>query len=184
MGDDVVIGLLRAVNVGGRTLTSAVLRATASDLGYRDVATYAASGNVVLRAAHGAPQVAADLGAALTTAAGFEVRVVTRTSRQWDRAVAALPFADAARDDPARLALVAWDGPVDTTRVDAFDPARYGPEQLAWHGSELYAYYPDGMGRSRLTLPVLERAAGRTGTSRNWRTVLALAALAHERAGA
>jgi len=39
-----------------------------------------------------------------------------------------------------------------------------------------------GIGRSKLTLPMLEKATGRSGTARNWNTVLALQRLARERA--
>ena len=176
----VVIGLLRAVNVGGRKLTSAQLRAAAEGLGYTDVKTYVNSGNVVVVAPHGAPATADALGAALTAEAGFDVPVVARTASAWHAVVAACPFSDEARDDPSHLVVVAWDGPVAET-AGAFDPARYGNERLVWARTELYAYYPDGIGRSRLTLSVLEKAAGRGGTARNWNTVLALDALARER---
>lgn len=180
MARTVVVGLLRAVNVGGRTLTSARLRETAERLGYTDVKTYVSSGNVVLVAQDGAAQVADALSAALTAEAGFAVPVVTRSARQWHAVVDALPFPDEARDDPSHLVVVAWDGPV-TASAQAFDPAPYGRERLRWAERELYAYYPDGQGRSKLTLPVLEKAAGRRGTARNWNTVLALDALARER---
>jgi uncharacterized protein (DUF1697 family) len=180
MSEHVVIGLLRAVNVGGRKLTSAQLRGVATGLGYREVATYVNSGNVVLVAPHGAPRVADLLSAALTAEAGFDVPVVTRTAEQWDGVVAALPFADEARDDPSHLVVVAWDG-TPAAGAASIDLSRYGNERLEWRGTELYAYYPDGIGRSKLTLPVLEKAAGRVGTARNWNTVLALAKLAQER---
>ncbi|GEL95231.1 DUF1697 domain-containing protein [Cellulomonas composti] len=183
-GTQVVIGLLRAVNVGGaRKLTSAQLRATAQSLGYGDVTTYVNSGNVVLTAPDGGAQAAArvadDLGVALSAEVSFTVHVITRTAAQWHAAVAAMPFPDEARDDPAHVVLVAWDGPAAAGA--AIDPSRYGRERLHWDGSELYTYYPDGIGTSKLTLPVLEKAAGRVGTARNWRTVLALDALASER---
>lgn len=180
MSEHVVIGLLRAVNVGGRKLTSAQLRGVATDLGYTQVATYVNSGNVVLVAPHGAPRVADELRAALSAEAGFDVPVVTRTAERWDGVVAGLPFADEARDDPSHLVVVAWDDEPAATAA-AVDLSRYGDERLEWRGTELYAYYPDGIGRSKLTLAVLEKAAGRVGTARNWNTVLALAKLAHER---
>ena len=67
-------------------------------------------------------------------------------------------------------------------RVDpAFDVAGYGRERIAWAGSDAYAHYPDGIGRSKLTPDVLTRAAGQAGTGRNWRTVLALRDLLHDR---
>ena len=43
-----VIALLRAVNVGGRTVRSAQLRAVAEGLGHTQVTTYVNSGNLVL----------------------------------------------------------------------------------------------------------------------------------------
>ena len=180
MARDVVVGLLRAVNVGGRTLTSALLRQTAERLGYGDVTTYVSSGNVVLTTTDPAARVADALSAALTAETGFAVPVITRTGRQWHRIVDALPFPDEARDDPSRLVVVTWDGPVSDSAL-AFEPARYGSEQVQWRDRELYAYYPQGQGRSKLTLPVLEKAAGRRGSARNWRTVLALDALVRER---
>ncbi|CAM5781747.1 DUF1697 domain-containing protein [Cellulomonas persica] len=180
MARDVVVGLLRAVNVGGRKLTSAQLRETAERLGYTDVKTYVNSGNVVLASSVSAAQVADALSAALTAEAGFAVPVITRTAREWHAIVEALPFPDEARDDPSHLVVVTWDGSVSAS-AQSFDPARYGPERLQWRSHELYAYYPDGQGRSKLTLPILEKAAGRRGTARNWNTALALDALVRER---
>ena len=43
-----VIALLRAVNVGGRTVKSAQLREVAESLGHTQVTTYVNSGNIVL----------------------------------------------------------------------------------------------------------------------------------------
>ena len=42
-----MVALLRAVNVGGRKLPMAELRALCGELGWTDVATYIQSGNVV-----------------------------------------------------------------------------------------------------------------------------------------
>ncbi len=182
---DVLVALLRAVNVGGRTVRSADLRAAATELGHERVATYAASGNAVL-----VPPPDADpatigprLSRALGRRVGISVPVLTRTADEWDRLVRDVPCPEHALDDPSRLTVVVWDGPPDEESTTAFDPSRYGEEEVVWHGSETYVYYPHGIGRSRLTLDVLSREAGQVGTARNWRTVLALQALADERRG-
>jgi len=181
-GAEPVVALLRAVNVGGRTVRAAELREAAESLGHTRVASYVNSGNLVLVPAGPAPDVAPGLSAALAERYGFPVPVVTRTAREWDHVVAALPFADAARDEPTHVALVAWDRAPDPASVRAFDPTALGDELVVWLGDVAYVLYPQGQGRSRLTLAVLEKAAGgRVGTARNWRTVLALQALAHER---
>ena len=45
-------------------------------------------------------------------------------------------------------------------------------------GRQAYLVYPDGVGRSKLTVGVIERWLGSRGTGRNWNTVLKLQALA------
>jgi uncharacterized protein (DUF1697 family) len=53
-----------------------------------------------------------------------------------------------------------------------------GRERVRVHGRQAYLVYPDGVGRSKLTVTVLERSLGSRGTGRNWNTVLKLQALA------
>jgi uncharacterized protein (DUF1697 family) len=38
-------------------------------------------------------------------------------------------------------------------------------------GRELYIYYPNGMARPKLSLPLVEKTLRTSGTSRNWNTV-------------
>ena len=52
-----------------------------------------------------------------------------------------------------------------------------GPEELHINGRELYIYFPDGMGRSKLW-PVLDRTLKMPVTARNWNTVAKLLAMA------
>lgn len=178
-----VVALLRAVNVGGRTVKSAELRSVAESLGHTDVVTYVNSGNLVLVPAGGASpdDVAAGLSAAFESELGFDVPVVARSATEWELVVRALPFPAQAESDPSHLVVCCWDGVPDVASIRTFDASAYGNESVIWHGRETYAYYPDGIGRSKLTLPVLSKAAGRVGTARNWRTVLALQKLVQER---
>ena len=173
-----VIALLRAVNVGGRKVTSAQLRAVAEDLGHTSVATYVNSGNLVLVPVSGS-DVAAGLTAAFADELGFDVPVIARTLAQWDVMVDGVPFVDEAAADPSHLVACLWDGPVVAGAAEV-DLSRYGRERLVWTARETYAYYPDGIGRSKLTIDVLSKASGRVGTARNWNTVLALQRLARD----
>ena len=49
-----------------------------------------------------------------------------------------------------------------------------GPERTRLVGRELYLYYPEGIGRSRLN-PFIDRNIEDRGTARNWNTVSKLA---------
>lgn len=174
--DQRVVVLLRAINLGGASkLAMSDLRDAASTLGHTDVATHLATGNLLLTPADGSPRttgalaerLSADLGERL----GRPLALVVRTRAQIDAIVAANPYPDAARDDPSHLVVVFFDGPAPEGEADL---ERYGRESGTWRGSEGYLWYPDGIGRSKVTAAVIDRLAGRSGTGRNWRTVLAL----------
>jgi uncharacterized protein (DUF1697 family) len=62
-------------------------------------------------------------------------------------------------------------------RLQAIKVAR---ERLALSGRELFAHYPDGVGRSKVTNAMLERALGVPATARNWNTVGKLLTLAEK----
>ncbi len=86
------IAYLRAINVGGRTVKMAALRDLFESLGYRDVETFIASGNVIFREPNSvvsrrSPKNAPDtarlelsLEASLAEALGFTVDVFARTT--------------------------------------------------------------------------------------------------------
>ncbi|HEX2575201.1 MAG TPA: DUF1697 domain-containing protein [Aquihabitans sp.] len=167
-----VVGLLRGVNLGPtRKLHMADLRAAVESLGHTDVETYLQSGNVVFTPADG---VDADLGPAIERAveatAGIHSAVQIRTDREMAAIVAANPYD---RPDPTKVVvtfLASPKGPPD------LDLAAFAPEGLTAHGREVYLDLPGGQARSPL-LKALGKAVPDDGvaTSRNWRTVLALA---------
>ena len=47
-------------------------------------------------------------------------------------------------------------------------------------GRELYAWHPDGVGRSKLARLLSDKGLGVTATARNWTTVTAVLVLADE----
>ena len=174
------IGVIRAVNVGGHGgLGMDDLRATVASLGFTDVRTYLATGNVLFRSAGRAPpSLERALEVATRDRTGIATDFIVRTSAEWDAARAANPFPDAARDDPAHLTVIFLKGPPARGAEGALRAAIRGREQIRVVGTQAYAVYPDGIGRSKLTLPVIERHLGFRGTARNWSTVSRLAALA------
>jgi len=187
------VALLRGINVGGnRKVPMAELQSVVEAAGHTRVATLLNSGNVVLTLRDdGAGQgrtgpgsdvhvsLAADVADGLRERLGLDVDVVVRTRAEIDAVVDANPFPEAARDDPAHLLVMFYATHVS---VDlAFDPTAYGPERIVWAGSDAYLHYPADIGHSKLTPAVLTRAAGQAGTGRNWRTVLALRDLLHDR---
>jgi len=57
---------------------------------------------------------------------------------------------------------------------------RIEPEELHLVGSEIYIYFPNGAGRSKLQWTKLDKILSTTSTARNWNTVEKLLAMAQE----
>jgi uncharacterized protein (DUF1697 family) len=161
----VFVGLLRAVNVGGTgKLPMADLREICAGLGFTDVRTYIASGNVVFTSDSCAADVQEALEKALLTYAGRPVGVMIRTAEELSAVLACQPFPDA---PPNRVMMIFLDhAPADDAVVNI---SGQRDERLAVGVREIYAYYPTGMGDSKLKIP-----AAKTGTARNLNTVAAM----------
>ncbi len=174
-----MIALLRGINVGGKNrLPMAELRTAAANAGYDDAVTYLQSGNLVLHGvtASRVNRVATDLHDAIEQVSGLDVAVITRTAEEWRSIIAANPFPDAAGDG-TKLHLVVLPAAA-TEALAAFDASPFTPEELHVGEHELYLSLPDGMGRSKLAVAVTRLDNAKSGTARNWKTVLALAELA------
>lgn len=174
------IALLRAVNVGGRSVPMAGLRTLLADLGCGNPRTLLQSGNAVFTLEGKA--VAAALERKFEAEAqrrfGMTIAFMLRTAAEWDAIVARNPFADTARNDPGHLLLMALKGAPTAAAISALREGYRGPESIEVVGPDAYLIYPEGVGRSRLTNALIERKLGFAGTGRNWNTVLKLAALA------
>ena len=174
------IALLRGVNLGpSRRLLMSDLTGVFRALGYGDAKTLLQSGNVVFRAAEkSAAKLERRLEAETEKRLGLTTTYLLRSAAEWAAIVAANPFPKEAAADPARTVLVALQAPPAAAAVAALARANPGREKLRAMGRELYVYYPDGQGESKLTAPLIDRHLGGVATARNWNTVLKLARLA------
>jgi uncharacterized protein (DUF1697 family) len=173
----VFASLLRAVNVGGRNLIPmAALAEVCEGLGFTGVKTVLQSGNVIFRSPGSTPP-AKKLRDAIEKRFGLRPELFLRSPEELRAALAANPFPKEAKADPSHLLVHFFDGAPAAGAAKTLAAWDRGPEQAKLVGDSLYIYYTDGMGRSKLTNAVLERALGRPGTARNFNTVTKLAAL-------
>ncbi|MBP0582081.1 DUF1697 domain-containing protein [Labrys sp. LIt4] len=172
------IALLRAINVGGNsTIKMAELRALGERLGFTGVTTLLQSGNLTFEAAGTEPQALEQRWEqAVVETFGVPAAFMIRTLPEWRALIAANPFRDEAEADPAHVLALPSKGEVTGSAVVSLRAAIQGRERIAAGGRCLYAHYPDGIGRSKLTTKLIERHLGTLVTGRNWNTVLKLAA--------
>ncbi len=171
------VALLRAINVGGRNMVPmAGLRDLFAALGFPGARTVLQSGNVVF---DGGKKSTAALETLLETETKKQLEVRTeylvRTAQEWRAIISRNPFGDAAEDDPSHLVVVFLKSAPKAAGVRALRAAIRGPEIVEAVGRQAYVVYPDGIGRSKLTLPLIETKLAARGTGRNWNTVLRLA---------
>ena len=170
------IALLRAVNVGGTgMLPMKTLAAMCGDLGFAQVRTYIQSGNVVFQSKLTREKTQAALERALEAHMGKKVDVILRDLDELKAVLGANPFQER---EPAKIIVAFSSAPVDKKLFKAI--AAPGGEQVIPGRQEIYIYYPDGMGQSKLKLPKTDSVS----TARNINTVGKLVAIAEEIAAA
>ena len=178
----VVISLLRAVNVGGHAVIKmADLKSLYESLKFRDVRTYVQSGNVVFRTDNADLKLLGKkIQAAIEKRFKVTPGVLLRTARDLRDVVAANPFAK--RSDVLPAKLLAYFLHEELSRDAATELKKLPPnsEELIPAKRELYIYFPDGMGKSKLPWRAVEKLCITPGTGRNWNTVSKLLAMAEE----
>jgi uncharacterized protein (DUF1697 family) len=168
------VALLRAVNVGGRRLPMAELRALCAEIGWSDVATYIQSGNIVFTGDGKPEALEKQLEEAIAKKFGFDVPVIIRTAAQWAHYPPGNPFPKAAKEEPNRLMLLLAKRPPEKGAEDIIQARAIAGEQVRRAGDALWIHFPDGAGTSKLTPSLIDRAIGSPATSRNHRTVMTL----------
>ncbi|WP_433129962.1 DUF1697 domain-containing protein [Micromonospora sp. CA-240977] len=172
------VALLRGVNVGTTRLAMADLRRIVTDLGHEDVRTYLQSGNVAFGSTvRDAGKLAAGIERALADELALTVPVLVRSGRELAAVAGGNPYADR-EDDPTRLLVAFLATAAKKSAVDAL--AVPGGENVSFTvtGREVFLHFVDGgYGRSKFTNAYLEKKLGVVATTRNWKSVRALAEL-------
>ncbi len=168
--------LLRAVNLGGHgRLPMPELKRLLEQLGHADVSTFLQSGNALFGTARTDEEgLRTEIEGALAAELGLEARCLLRDRTELRRVVEGNPLRDVATN-PARLLVTFLLRAPDRAAWAAVAPEAVAPVVLAPGAREIYGWYPNGIGQSRLTPAFFEkRLRGEVATGRNWRTVTTL----------
>lgn len=168
------VALLRAINVGGHVVEMKRLKRLFEDLGFADVETFIASGNVVFSAPRGTPgALEKKIAAHLAHALGYEVATFLRTPGELGTMVAHRAFPRALAGSTLYLGFLATKPDAAATRQVA---ALAAPgNEFSLHERGLYWRSTLGMGRNPISGAKLEKALGQPTTLRRITTVEKLA---------
>jgi len=177
----VVISMLRGVNVGGHNnIKMDALRDLYESLGLPGAQTYVQSGNVVFKTkTKDMAALAKQIEDAIERRVGFRPSVILRTTTELRDAIARSPFAKRTDIDAGKLLVTFLTQELAPETRDAILKITTGLEEVHLGGRELYIYFPDGQGRSKLW-PAIDKALKKSGTGRNWNTVTKLLEMAEK----
>jgi len=162
------IAFLRAINVGGHVVKMETLRAHFTELGFTDVSTFIASGNVIFEAPVQASRLEKKIEEHLQAALGYEVDTFLRTPDQVRQVIAAaelklgrflakganvyIGFLRKLPSEAQQKQTVALSNEVDV---------------LSFHNRELFWLCHESMAQTTITPPKLAKALGGPTTTRN-----------------
>ena len=174
----VYVSLLRAVNVGGSGLIKMdALREAYEAVGLADARTLLQSGNVLFRSGlTDRPRLAKRIRQEIERRFDLQVEVIVRTLAEVASIVERGPVLSP-RADKSKLLVMFLSSVPDAASQEAlknWHKSKELEELLEIRGSEIYLYYPYGVGRSKLTSGVIESKLDTSGTARNWNTLIKL----------
>jgi uncharacterized protein (DUF1697 family) len=178
----VIISMLRGINLGShKRVKMDALRACYESMKLRDPQTYVQSGNVIFATREpDLERLARLIEKGIAQTFGFRSDVVLRTAPGLRDVVARNPFAKRNGIEPGKLIVTFLATDPEAEARSAVLKIKAGPEELKLSGRELYTYFPDGMGRSKLPWASVEKMFKTTVTSRNWNTVLNMLTIAEK----
>ncbi len=172
--------LMRGINVGASNrISMPTLRQRLAEAGFGEVLTHLQSGNVVVSSELSPDQLAAECRREIEQGFGLDIDVLARTAEELAEVVRRDPLA-AVAVDPKRYQVSFCSAEPDDELLRRLDDLAAPSERLIAIGREIYGWYPDGAGRSRLATELSGRRMGVTATTRNWRTVTALLEMLEE----
>jgi uncharacterized protein (DUF1697 family) len=159
------VALLRGVNLAGNNkIAMKDLLGLCEDCRFTGARTYINSGNVVFESKLSESKVKAALEKSIAAHMGKPIAVVVRTGAELAEVLARNPFK---KESPSHTIAFFLDEP--PAKDASTTVANQKDEKLALGAREIYAFYPTGMGQSKLKIPAAAKA-----TARNMNTVAKL----------
>ena len=170
------IAFLRAINVGGHTVKMDRLRQIFDSLGFSNVETFLASGNVVFETtAQDTAALETRITAGLRAALGYEVATFLRTPAELARIATHQAFPQSDLDAAQALNIAFLAAPLDAEAVRKLMALKTAIDDFATHEREIRWLCLKMQSESTFSIAVLEKTLARKATLRGANTVQKMA---------
>ena len=170
------IALLRGVSPGGqKPIAAETFVDLLTELGFADARAVGGANNLVFDSPE---RTGADLQNFLETEIhtrlGLRTDIYVRTAQAWAAIIAANPYREFAQTDPGLLMTLFLKDPPDKKVIGALRTKLTEGEQLRVESRQFYVTYPAGLGASKFSNNIVEKALATRITSRSWTIVTAI----------
>jgi uncharacterized protein (DUF1697 family) len=170
------IAFLRAINVGGHNVKMDHLRQLFKSLGFADVETFIASGNVIFEAKAGnVKTLEKKIETCLLEALGYEVATFIRTDAELAEIAKYKPFPQSQLDVAVALNIGFLADALNDIATQKLMSLQTEIDNLHFHGREIYWLCCKKQSDSKISNVVIEKALGVKSTLRGVNTVDKLA---------
>src|SRR3989442_12424783 len=179
----IYVVMLRGINVGGQKIVKMEkLRTSFEALGFRWVRTYVQSGNVIFEAKKASSnKLCNSIKEKISDDFGFPIPLVLRTSDEMTKLANDNSFLKEKGIDSSKLHVTFLSTFPETSALGKLDQLNTDPDRFQINGGEVYVYCPNGYGRTKLSNATFEKLLSVKATSRNWKTLKALAEMSTEK---
>ncbi len=170
------IAFLRAINVGGHNVKMDILRQLFESLGFSNVETFIASGNVIFESsAKNTVTLEKKIESKLLEALGYEVATFIRTTSELVDIAKYKPFKQGDLDAATALNIAFIAESLDNQSTKKLMACKSDIDDFHVHGREVYWLCLKKQSDSKFSNAVLEKATGRRSTLRGVSTVQKIA---------
>ncbi|MGK0190052.1 MAG: hypothetical protein ACI9R3_005872 [Verrucomicrobiales bacterium] len=167
----IYVALLRGINVGGKNrIPMKELAPLCAALGWKSVETYLQTGNVIFTSTRAASTLESDLERAIVSHFDFSIPIIVRNAIDFEKCIVESPLKNQAKTDPSRVLLYLAKRPIDNDAHRNLESRSTAGECVFVYHQSLWIHFPSGVGSSKLTSAVIDKAVGSTATGRNWNT--------------
>jgi len=179
------ISMLRGVNLGPHNrIKMDALRSLFEELKLESPRTYVQSGNVIFQTKEKSiTKLTKKIQDAVERTFKCRPEVILRSPDELRKAIAGNPFSGRLDVEPGKLLVTFLASEPPREAQAGLGNLKKYPEELHLVGRELYIYFPNGAGRSKLPWSQVDKFLKVTGTARNWNGVMAMLQIAEELEG-
>ncbi|GLB51854.1 hypothetical protein NBRC110019_08930 [Neptunitalea chrysea] len=164
------ICLLRSINVSGTNIIKmADLKLFWTSLGFKNVATYIQSGNIIFESdtTPNASELEQKIEEKFSTK---NVSVIIKTPYEMETILTNNPYTNLSDFDLKKMYVCYLQNIPASKEIETFLDMNFGTDKFTVTNDVVYIYYRESAGKSKLTNKVIEKALQTASTARNWNT--------------